>query len=107
MILEAIAGIVTRPVPAGPELDQEYVFGIGGKCVIIFRPLTTRVPMRLTNNQFVGMSATATAKATARSRRSASREGGCPSTPPFTGAADARIFAGISVDWLKDAGTTG
>ncbi|HKE84932.1 MAG TPA: hypothetical protein VKB50_14320 [Vicinamibacterales bacterium] len=41
--------------------------------------------MRLTNNHFVG----------------------CPSTPPFTGAADVRIAAVLSVDWLKDAGTSG
>jgi hypothetical protein len=42
--------------------------------------------MRLTNNHFVEM---------------------CPSTPPFTGAADVRIAAVISLGGLKDAGSTG
>ena len=62
------------------------MFGSAGKCVIIFRTSTIRIQMRLINNHVVEM---------------------CPSTPPFTGAADVRMTAVISADWLKDAGISG
>ena len=83
--------VPARPMSAKqPLVTASTILKISVRCAGDVRyhlqTSTIRTLMRLTNNYFVGT---------------------CPSMPPFTGAADVRIAAVISLDWLKDAGAAG